>query len=87
MSIEVIKVNEHFGIWDGYNCKFVDPEEWQFNEKRIKEYLKENPFPKDTEYSERDFLHDILKSSGSYIIPTTTRETAEFIVELIQAVI
>lgn len=86
MAIEARKVNEHFGIWDGYNCKFVDPSEWQFNRERIREYLKEYPFPKDPDYSEQDFLHDILGSSGSYIIPTSREETAEFIAELIRAV-
>jgi len=83
MAIEVRKVDNWFGIWDGFNCEFLHPEHLNFSEEEIRNYLKENPFPKDPEYSEEDMIHDLIRSQGSYIIPTKRRETAEFIAQMI----
>lgn len=85
MGIEVKRVNRSYGIWDGYNCTFVDPSAWCFDEGRVRQYLKDHPFPKDCEYSEEDCLMDLLNSEGALIIPCYWMRTAEFIAELIQA--
>ena len=83
MAIEVRKVDDHFGIWDGFNCEFINPEYLGLSEKEIKDYLKENSFPRDPDYSEKDLIHDLTGSQGSYIVPTKKRETAEFIAKMI----
>ncbi|MHA1755900.1 MAG: hypothetical protein ACTSVV_03955 [Promethearchaeota archaeon] len=57
---------------------------WQdlwIDEEKLKEYLKENPFPKDKYYSKKEFLQD-LECEGYVSISVNKKETAEFIAEL-----
>lgn len=87
MSINVRKVDDSFGIWDGYNCEFINPEYFRIPEEKIREYLKNNPFPKDPDYSEEDMILDLTDSSGSLIIPSKSGKTAEFIARMIRDLI
>jgi len=87
MSIGIRKVDDSYGIWDGYNCEFINPEYLGISEKKIRKYLKENPFPEDPEYSEKDMIFDLTNSSGSLIIHCKFRKTAEFIAQMIRDLI
>ena len=57
MAIEIRKVNDHYGIYNGYNSEFLRWQDLWIDEKDFKNYIKENPFPKDNQYSLDDFLH------------------------------
>lgn len=52
------------------------------NKEKVKEYIKNNPFPKDEYYNENDFLND-LDCEGYIHLGVEYRETAEYIAELI----
>jgi hypothetical protein len=54
---------------------------------KIKEYLKENPFPEDALYSEQMFWEDYENKYGYISIVVEKRETAEFICDLCAALI
>ena len=84
MSIDVRRVDDSFGIWDGYNCEFVNPEYLRIPKEKVREYLKDNPFPKDPDYSEENMILDLTGSSGSLLIPSKSRKTAEFIARMIR---
>ena len=86
MAIEIKKVENFYGIYNGYNCEFFRWQDLWLNEKEVKDYIKENPFPKDEDYTLEDFLHD-LKAEGTIIIPTEKKETAEYICDLISNLI
>lgn len=87
MSLYARKVDDSFGIYDGFNCEFINPEYLGITEKEIREYVKHNPFPKDKDYSLKECIGDLTGSSGSYIIPTKREKTADFIAEMIRALI
>ena len=83
MGIEVREFkNGRYLIWDGYNCEAVNWESLFLDEKDIREYLKNNPFPKDKEYSKEDLLRDIY-ATGSITLCCDKAETAEYIAEMI----
>ena len=83
MSIRIRKVDNDFGVWNGYTCEFVNPEFLGIEEDEIKEYLKGNPYPEEDIYKEEAMIQDIINSTGSYIIPCKRRKTAEFISDMI----
>ena len=86
MGIRVRKVDDSFGIWDSFNCEFVNPEYLGIKKERIKEYIKENPFPKSDMYSEKEMINDIVQSSGSLLI-SGTEEQADWVADMIQALL
>ena len=83
MGIEVREFKDGgYLIWDGYNCEALNWESLFIDEDEIREYLKNNPFPKDKEYSKEDLLRDI-NATGSITICCEKEETAEYIAEMI----
>lgn len=86
MAIEVRKVDESYGIWNGYACEFLRSQDLILSDKDVRRYLKAYPFPKDRRYSEEDFKWD-LQAEGDLIIPCEKRETAEYIAELLSRLI
>ena len=87
MAFRVRKVDNWFAIWDDINCEFIHPEHLCLSEEKLKRYLRENSFPKDSEYSEKEMIYDLTCSKGTYIIPTKKRRTAEFIAQMISDLI
>lgn len=86
MGFEVRKVDNYYGIFNGYNSEFLRWQDLWITEREVKKYIKKSPFPKDELYSLDDFFHD-LKAEGSIIIPTTNRNTAEYIYGLVLCLI
>jgi hypothetical protein len=89
MGIRVRRVEDSFGIWDSSNCRFIDAEHLGIGVERVREYLKEHPFPKDTKdrwYSEEYMIGDVTDSQGSLII-SGSLEQAEWVAEMIQALL
>ena len=86
MAIEIKKVNDNYGIFNGYNTEFLRWQDLWFDRNAVKNYLMKNPFPNDDLYSMNDFLTD-LKAEGSIIIPSSKSETAEYICGLISHLI
>jgi len=56
-------------------------EELMLDDEKVKEYIKEIPFPKDKHYNKETFLQD-LNSEGYVCVIVEKRETAEYIAEL-----
>ena len=66
----------------------LDPEYAIVNEEVLNAYLKENPMPKDPEYSEEDLKNDLLHSSGALTFPLSLRkETIEYIQDLLNEIV
>ena len=86
MGFELRKVDDYYGIFNGYNSEFLRWQDLWISEKEVKKYIKKNPFPKDELYSLDDLLLD-LKAEGSIIIPTTNKNTAEYIYGLVSYLI
>ena len=57
------------------------------NVDTVKQYLRKHHFPKDSLYSEEDFLKDVEKASGYIHLVVDRRQTAEFICDLCYALI
>ena len=83
MGIEVREFKDGgYLIWDRYNCEAVNWETLFLDENGIREYFKNNPFPKDSRYSEKDLLVDI-HATGSITLCCEREETADYIAEMI----
>jgi hypothetical protein len=80
--LSIRKVDENFGIWNGYNSEFLRWQDIYISEDEVKTYIIDNPFPKDDFYNVEYFIGD-LEAEGSIIIPSTNRELAKYILELI----
>jgi len=57
-------------------------EELMLDDERLKEYLKDNPFPQDKYYTKEIFLSD-LSSEGYISVICEKIETAEYVSNLI----
>ena len=55
--------------------------------EEILEYLKENPFPEDKCYSQKEFIEDAALAAGYIHLWVEKEETAEFIAGLIYELI
>jgi|GEM_PF-3194919 len=89
MGIRIRRVDDSFGIWDSYNCKFIEAEHLGIKAERVREYLKEHPFPKDSKdnwYTEECMIGDVTNSQGSLIIPGS-EEQAEWVADMLQALL
>ena len=86
MGIRVRKVDDFFGIWDSFNCDFINPEYLGIDVVDIVAYMRENPFPKSASYILDDMLGDVTQSSGALIV-AGTKEQAEWVAELINKLI
>lgn len=87
MGIRVRKVDNNFGIWDSYNCEFINPKYLGITEQEILEYIKQHPYPEEPNpdgfiYSAEDMIKDLTNSEGSLIIPGTEAQ-AEWVSEMI----
>ena len=49
----------------------------------VKEYLNNNPFPKDRLYSEEEFLEEVEGSDMFILLQVEKRQTADFILNMI----
>lgn len=61
--------------------QFLDWEGAMLSEDKVKEYIKEHPFPDDKYYNGEIFLQDI-NSQGTIRIGVEKEKTAEYIAEL-----
>jgi len=83
MGLEIRKVNDNFGIYNGYNDEFLRWQDLWIERDAVLNYINTNPFPQDSQYSLNDLLFD-LAAEGSIIIPSKNRDTAEYICTLFQ---
>ena len=87
MGIILVETKETRGDGFGFLFKIsttghiLDYEGLMLDDEKLKEYLKENPFPIDKHYSEEDFITD-LDAEGSISVFVEKRETAEYLCEL-----
>ena len=86
MAIEVRSVDNSWGIWNGYNMDFINPQYLSITERDISKYVGKYPFPKDDNYSLEDCINDLTQSDGAYTI-YGERSTAEYISDMIRALI
>lgn len=76
-------VRDKSGIFDSFNCRFVEPANLFISKEAVKEYLKEHPFPKDENYSQQDLLND-LETMGSWTLVNEIKdETGNYIAGMI----
>jgi len=87
MSFLVRRVDDQFGIWNPFDSEFVNPRYLSLSEKEIINYLSQNPFPIDPDYSIQDLIRDLTRFSGSLIISCRNIETAEFIAKMLYELI
>lgn len=79
-----IRVGRFWVIYESVSGNAIDPEFLNISEEKMRKYLKENPMPKDPEYSPEDLIGDITNSSGFYSLPDNTKEeTRDHVVELL----
>ena len=66
----------------------LEPQYLGISKERLKQYLKENPMPKDNAYSENDLIMDLTDSTGMYTLPEDIKnETIYYIEELLTEMI
>lgn len=71
-------------LWNNTTESSVNAEDLDISEDKLREYLKENPMPKEDNYFENDLIHDLTNSTGAFLIPDELHiETIEFIEDLI----
>ncbi len=83
MSFTIRKVDDDLGIWDDTNCEFVNPETLDISREQIEKYLVNKPYPENDNYNVEDMIVDVTSSNGSYIIPSSNENLANFIVEML----
>ena len=59
----MIRVKEKITAYDDIMQIAIEPFCINIKEERLREYLKENPMPIDTVYTEEDFIFDLVRSS------------------------
>lgn len=83
-----IKAGLRMVVFDSITMNVIDPSDLMIDEDELKKYLEENKFPEDKEYSEDEFVSDMIHSSGLYSIPIKAKkETVDFIVECLNKLI
>ncbi len=89
MAIGIRRVEDSFGIWDSCNCIFMEAGHLGIKTERLREYLKEHPFPRDSRnnwYTEEHMIEDVTNSQGSLIIAGSA-EQAEWVADMIGALL
>ena len=80
-----IRVNKYWVVYDSTSMQAIDPQFLNITDEMIEKYMKENPMPKDPQYSPKDLIGDLTESSGFYCIPDgTKKETRNYVVELLE---
>ena len=94
MATEVREIKEndtslgrHFAVWSGFNCSFMDYDGLGFSRDSIEDYIKKNPFPKDKHYSKKDMICDFTSAGGSITMRCEKEETADWVVDMINALL
>lgn len=52
------------------------------DEKDIRCYIKNNPFPKEENYTEENFLKDYLEEGNNRLRGTTSKKIAEYVISV-----
>ena len=79
-----VRVDRFWVVYDSVCGEAIDPEYLGISKEDIREYMKENPMPKDPEYSPEDLIIDVTKSSGFLKLPDAMQpETRGYVAELI----
>jgi len=94
MATEVREIKEndtslgrHFAVWSGFNCSFMDYDGLGFSRDSIEDYIKEHPFPKDKHYLVEDMICDFTSAGGSITMRCEKEETADWVVDMINALL
>lgn len=75
-----IKIRKEFVAIHSMSGDAVAPEYMDWKKLDIREYLQENPFPVDENYSVDDLINDLTDSSGALTFaPIVKDETIKFI--------
>lgn len=83
-----IKAGLRMVVFDSTTQNSFDPSDQMIDEDELKRYLEENKYPEDPEYTEKEFVSDMIHSSGLYSIPMGAKpETVDFIVECLNKLI
>lgn len=73
-------------MYESITMEAINPEYLGISKEDIREYMKENPMPKDPEYSQEDLISDITQSGGFLTLSDAMQpETREYVAELIGA--
>ncbi len=92
MGMRVRKVDNFYGIWDPWNCEFVNPAYLGIQEQDIRDYIngkkdgQPHPFPATKDYTEQDMIGDVTNSEGSLII-LGTEEQAEWVAHMLNVIL
>ena len=82
-----ISLGRHFTIWSGFDCRFIDYDGLGFSRDSIEDYIKEHPFPKDKHYLVEDMICDFTNADGSVTMRCEKEETADWVVDMINALL
>ena len=79
-----IRVDRFWVVYESIAMEAIDPEYLGIDKEDILKYMKENPMPKDPEYSPEDLIIDVTQSSGFLKLPDAMQpETRGYVAELI----
>lgn len=80
-----IRIEMRNVIFDNDSDKTIEPEYVFYDLDKVKEYLKQNPFPSTEYYTANDLLLDILYTHGTWWIPIhLTVQQKSYIVKLVR---
>lgn len=75
-----IQIKKSYIAVHSTNCTGVEPENMNWEEEKIEEYLKTHPIPADPNYSEDDMIYDLTESGGTLTFSEDLKpETIKFI--------
>lgn len=60
-----IRISKKYTAIHSSSCNGVEPEYMNWEEEKIREYLKDHPIPADPNYSESDMIYDLTESGGT----------------------
>lgn len=71
-------------VYNSFDMEAINPEYLGISKEDIREYMKENPMPKDPEYSPEDLIGDVTGTTGFLTLSDAMKqETREYVAELI----
>jgi len=80
----MIRIKRYWVVCESTTMEGIDPSALRISEEDVKSYLQANPMPEDPAYSRDDLIHDLARSSGTYVLPDGIRqETRDYIEDML----
>jgi len=83
-----IKIEKKIVAYSSIDNEAFDPAYMSITREAVVDYIKNNPVPKDDNYTVGNIINDLTESSGMYCLPaSTSQEMVDYIEEMLNYLI